>query len=211
MRGEIPSDHEASSFEKRNFSTSRFCGFGFFTSTASPTNYGSCFRTVALFITITSMKNPRRHCHRRLCGGPRLRLFRIAHGSLAAAVAEHQVRERSATEWSRNLDVIKLRGAVAPCLSALLRVLPQAEDDRGHGAGLDAGIVALLRNHVEPLHGVARLVELRHLLTALLWLGWHGIEHPLHWSEWRRRHQFRAMCSHYRKCGSPLPVHYLQL
>jgi hypothetical protein len=25
--------------------------------------------------------------------------------------------------------------------------------------------------------------ELRHLLTALLWRGWHGIEHLLHWSE----------------------------
>src|SRR5271165_6489010 len=53
--------------------------------------------------------------------------------------------------------------------------------------------------------------ELRHLLTALLWRGWHGIEHLLHWSEWRRRHQFRAMCCHYRKRGSPLPAFYLQL
>jgi len=26
--------------------------------------------------------------------------------------------------------------------------------------------------------------ELRHLLTALLWRGWHGIEHLLHWSHW---------------------------
>ena len=53
--------------------------------------------------------------------------------------------------------------------------------------------------------------ELRHLLTALLWRGWHGIEHLLHWSEWRRRHQFRAMCYHYRKRGSTLPAFYLQL
>jgi hypothetical protein len=53
--------------------------------------------------------------------------------------------------------------------------------------------------------------ELRHLLTAMLWRGWHGVEHLLHWSEWRRRHQFRAMCCHYRKRGSTLPALYLQL
>jgi len=29
------------------------------------------------------------------------------------------------------------------------------------------------------------------LLTGMLWRGWHGIEHLLHWSQWRRRHQFR--------------------
>ncbi len=34
--------------------------------------------------------------------------------------------------------------------------------------------------------------ELRHLLTALLWRGWHGLEHLRHWSQWRRRHQFQA-------------------
>jgi hypothetical protein len=53
--------------------------------------------------------------------------------------------------------------------------------------------------------------ELRHLLTGMLWRGWHGIEHLLHWSQWRRRHQFRAMCCHYRKRGSTLPAFYLQL
>ena len=53
--------------------------------------------------------------------------------------------------------------------------------------------------------------ELRHLLTWMLWRGWHGIEHLLPWSEWRRRHQFRAMCCHYRKRGSPLPAFYLRL
>jgi hypothetical protein len=53
--------------------------------------------------------------------------------------------------------------------------------------------------------------ELRHLLTALLWRGWHGLEHLLHWSVWRRRHQFRAMYSQYRKRESTLPIFYLQL
>ena len=53
--------------------------------------------------------------------------------------------------------------------------------------------------------------ELRHLLTRLLWRGWRGIEHLLHCSRWRRQHQFHALCCHYRKRGSPLPVFYLQL
>jgi hypothetical protein len=53
--------------------------------------------------------------------------------------------------------------------------------------------------------------ELRHLLAGMLWRGWHGIEHLLHWPEWRRRHQFQAMCCHYRKRGSPMPAFYLQL
>jgi hypothetical protein len=52
---------------------------------------------------------------------------------------------------------------------------------------------------------------LRRLLTALLWRGRHGLEHLLHWSQWRRRHRFRAMRCHYRKRGSPLPAPYLQL
>ena len=53
--------------------------------------------------------------------------------------------------------------------------------------------------------------ELRHLPTHLLWREWYGVEHLLHWSRWRRRHQFHALRCHYRKRGSPLPVFYLQL
>lgn len=53
--------------------------------------------------------------------------------------------------------------------------------------------------------------ELRHLLTHQLWRGWHGVEHLLHWSNWRRKHQFHALRCHYRKRGSHLPIIYLQL
>src|ERR1017187_1617061 len=53
--------------------------------------------------------------------------------------------------------------------------------------------------------------ELRHLLTHLLWRGWHGVEHLLQWSQWRRHHQFHALRCHYRKRGAPLPIFYLQL
>ena len=58
---------------------------------------------------------------------------------------------------------------------------------------------------------VLSVPELRHLLTHLLWRGWHGVEHLLHWSKWRRQHQFHALCCHHRKRGSPLPIFYLQL
>jgi hypothetical protein len=54
-------------------------------------------------------------------------------------------------------------------------------------------------------------LEPRQLLTGLLWRGWRGLEYLPHWSEYRRRHQFPAMCCHYRKRGSPLPAFFLQL
>ena len=41
--------------------------------------------------------------------------------------------------------------------------------------------------------------ELRPLLTHLLWRGWHGVEHLLYWSQWRRKHRFHALRRHYRK------------
>lgn len=47
--------------------------------------------------------------------------------------------------------------------------------------------------------------ELRHLLTHLLWRGWHGVDHLLLWPCWRRKHQFRALCCHYRIRDSPPP------
>lgn len=43
--------------------------------------------------------------------------------------------------------------------------------------------------------------ELRRLLTQLVLLGQHGIEHVLQWSVWRRRHQYRARQCHYRRRG----------
>jgi hypothetical protein len=50
------------------------------------------------------------------------------------------------------------------------------------------------------------LSEIRHLLALCLWRGWHGVEHLLHWSGWRRRHQFVAQFFHYRKQNSLLLV-----
>jgi SRSO17 transposase len=75
-------------------------------------------------------------------------------------------------------------------------------------------VLSMLRAHGEKTpHAQVRLSvpERRHLLTRMLWRGWHGLEHLLHWFQWPRRHQFQAMCCHYRKRGSPLPALYLQL
>jgi SRSO17 transposase len=41
--------------------------------------------------------------------------------------------------------------------------------------------------------------EIRHLLVFLLWRGRYGLEHLLHWSDWRRRHQFLARICHFRR------------
>ncbi len=41
--------------------------------------------------------------------------------------------------------------------------------------------------------------EIRPLLTFVLRGGWNGLEHLLHWPDWRRRHQFLAQFFHYRK------------
>jgi hypothetical protein len=41
----------------------------------------------------------------------------------------------------------------------------------------------------------------QHLLAAT-----RGIDHVLHWSLFRRLHQTRALISHYRRRGDPLPA-----
>jgi len=71
---------------------------------------------------------------------------------------------------------------------------------------LAAAVLAILRARGEKnsMRQVPLSVpELRHLLTHLFWRGWHGIEHLLRWSQWRRRHQFHALRYHYQKRGSP--------
>ena len=46
--------------------------------------------------------------------------------------------------------------------------------------------------------------EIRHLFAKLITNTVHTITHWLHWSSWRRRHQKRAMTSHYRRRGDPI-------
>jgi hypothetical protein len=43
--------------------------------------------------------------------------------------------------------------------------------------------------------------EIRRLLAKLVINAVHTIDHWLHWSRWRRRHQARAKTSHYKRRG----------
>ena len=50
------------------------------------------------------------------------------------------------------------------------------------------------------------LAEIRRLLARTLLAAARGIDHVLHWSLFRRLHQTRALISHYRRRGDPLPA-----
>ena len=63
----------------------------------------------------------------------------------------------------------------------------------------------------QPLTLASLSVVLPHLLAFVLRGAWHRIEHLLHWSDWRRQHQFLAQSFHYRKQNSLLFATQLQL
>ena len=50
------------------------------------------------------------------------------------------------------------------------------------------------------------LAEIRRLLARTLLAATRGVDHVLHWSLFRRLHQTRALISHYRRRGDPLPA-----
>ena len=50
------------------------------------------------------------------------------------------------------------------------------------------------------------LAEIRRLLARTLMAAANGIDHILGWSLFRRLHQTRALISHYRRRGDPLPA-----
>ncbi len=58
---------------------------------------------------------------------------------------------------------------------------------------LSTGLITLTRN------------EIRHLLTTLALAPVHTVRHRMHWSRWRRRHQYRARRSHYQRRSRPTP------
>jgi hypothetical protein len=75
-------------------------------------------------------------------------------------------------------------------------------------AMLAKAVLTVLRaRSKKPIPGQVplRVSQVRHLLTRMLWRGWHGVEDLLYWSQWRRKHQFYAMVCHCRKRSSPLP------
>jgi hypothetical protein len=50
------------------------------------------------------------------------------------------------------------------------------------------------------------VAEIRRLLARTLITAANGIDHILGWSLFRRLHQTRALISHYRRRGDPLPA-----
>jgi hypothetical protein len=48
------------------------------------------------------------------------------------------------------------------------------------------------------------LPEIRRLLVAFVLTARHGADHIWAWSRWRRRRQYQARLSHYRRRGHPL-------
>jgi len=50
------------------------------------------------------------------------------------------------------------------------------------------------------------LAEIRRLLARTLLAATRGIDHVLRWSLFHRLHQTRAMISHLRRRGDPLPA-----
>ncbi len=72
--------------------------------------------------------------------------------------------------------------------------------------------VAAARERENRPRGTQRMIaltvnEIRHLFAKLVNNTSRRISHWLHWSDWRRRHQARALTSHYRRRGQPLYSH----
>ncbi|MCX6465462.1 MAG: IS701 family transposase [Pseudonocardiales bacterium] len=96
-------------------------------------------------------------------------------GKGLAGLDEHQVR--GWTSWRRWT-------LLAMIAYALLAVIAARTDQPA-----ETGLIALTCN------------EIRRLLTVLIIEPARGIACPLAWSNWRRRHQYRAKISHYRRRG----------
>jgi len=92
---------------------------------------------------------------------------------------EPQVRRWDS--WYRHITLVILAHAI-------LTVIAARERDRH----TDQTLIPLTLN------------EIRRLFTRLITNTAHTIDHWLHWSNWRRRHQARAKTSHYRRRGQPI-------
>jgi hypothetical protein len=99
---------------------------------------------------------------------------------------EPQVRQW--TSWYRHITLVMLAHAV-------LTVIAAHERDHHADTAADPADRALI-----PL----TFNEIRRLFTHLITNTIHAIDHWLHWSTWRRRHQATARTSHYRRRGHPI-------
>jgi SRSO17 transposase len=89
---------------------------------------------------------------------------------------EPQVRRW--TSWYRHITLAMLAHAILTVIAA-----------REHDRHTDQTLIPLTFN------------EIRRLFARLITNTIHTIDHWLHWSTWRRRHQARAKTSHYRRRG----------
>ena len=97
---------------------------------------------------------------------------------------QHQVR--TWTSWYRYTTL-------AMFAHAIITVIAAHEREHRHNPG--QRLIALTVN------------EIRHLFAKLITRRIRSISYWLHWSTWRRRHQQRALTSHYRRRGHPLDSH----
>ncbi len=86
--------------------------------------------------------------------------------------------------WYRHTTLVMLAHAILTVITARER------DD--HAANPDPTLIPLTFN------------EIRRLFARLIINAIHTIDHRLHWSTWRRRHQARAKTSHYRRRNQPV-------
>ena len=100
-------------------------------------------------------------------------------GKELAGLDEHQVR--TWTSWYRWTVLSMLAHAFLSVMATTATAPERAPDE---------GLIALTRN------GIRRLFT---ALSGCLQLAKAHVQHTLHWSRWRRRHQARARDYHYRR------------
>jgi SRSO17 transposase len=105
----------------------------------------------------------------------------IQAGKGLAGLDEHQVR--TWTSWHRWVTLAMLAAAFLAVAAAAERQRDPAPD----------GLIPLTRN------------EIAVLFASLIIKPPGGTRHRLHWSAWRRRHQYRARKCHYQRQAAPSP------
>ena len=97
---------------------------------------------------------------------------------------QHQVRKW--TSWYRYTTLAMFAHAILAVIAAR---------EHAHRRESDQGLIVLTVN------------EIRHLFAKLITNTVRSVTYWLHWSAWRRRHQQRALTSHYRRRGIPVDSH----
>lgn len=108
--------------------------------------------------------------------------FQAAKGEVG--LDQHQVR--TWTSWYRYTTLAMLAHAILAVIAA---------HERTQRAGTGDDLIPLTVN------------EIHHLFTKLITNTLRTITYWLHWSHWRRRHQKRAMTSHFRRRAAPADSH----